>query len=476
VTLANFLAIVRARLRILLLVMGATVLTAVIVSLLLPKKYLAVASVLVDAKPDPVSALIYPGLASPAFMATQVDVLGSDRVALRVVRDLKLTESPEIRQQWQDDTQGEGTVEQWLIDVLKKSVDIQPSKESNVISVAYKAPDPRFAAALANAYVQAYIATSLELQVGPAKQYNTFFDDRAKAARASLEAAQTKLSNFQRQNGILVDDERMDIETARMNELSSQLVAFQGLSAESSSRQAQATGGSGDRLQEVLMNPVVGQLKADLSRSEARLQELTTRYGDNYPQVVEARANIAELRARVEAETRRVTGGATVTNTINRQREADTRAALEAQRVKVLRMKAMRNEGSVLQRDVDSAQRAFEGVSARLTQSGLESQSTQSNVNVLSPAMAPVKPSSPKILLNTALSIVVGLIFGIGVALLLELRDRRVRGIDDIMDALKLPILGVMPKPGTRRSGPQRLLGMEQRVLGNNVAPNKGAA
>lgn len=475
-TLANFIAIVRARLWVLLLVTGVTVVTAVVISLLLPKKYVAVASVVIDAKPDPVTALIYPGLASPALMATQVDVLGSDRVALRVVRDLKLTESPDIRQQWQDDTDGEGTVEQWLIELLKKNVDIQPSKESNVISVAYKAPDPRFAAALANAFVQAYIATSVELQVGPAKQYNTFFDDRAKVARAALEAAQTKLSSFQRQNGILVDDERLDVETARMNELSSQLVALQGLSAESSSRQAQATSGAGDRLQEVLMNPVIGQLKADLARSETRLQELSTRYGDNHPQVVEARANIAELRARIDAETRRVTGGATVSNNINRQREADTRAALEAQRAKVLRMKAMRNEATVLQRDVDSAQRAFESVTARLTQTGLESQTTQSNANVLSPAIAPVKPSSPKILLNTALSVVVGLIFGTGLALLLELRDRRVRGVEDVIEALKLPILGVMPKPGARRSGQQRLLGMEQRVLGNSVLPGKGAA
>lgn len=475
-TLANFIAIVRARLWLLLVVMGVTVVTAVAVSFLLPKKYLAIASVVVDAKPDPVSAMIYPGLASPAFMATQVDVLGSDRVALRVVRDLKLTENSDIRQQWQDATDGQGTVEQWLSDSLKRSLDIQPSKESNVISVAYKAPDPRFAAALANAFVQAYIATTLELRVDPAKQYNNFFDDRAKAARAALEAAQVRLTNFQRQNGIVVNDERLDIEMARLSELSTQLVTFQALSAESSSRQAQAAGASADRLQEVLNNPVIGQLKSDLNRSETRLKELNTRYGDNHPQVVEARANISELRSRVNSETRRVSGGATVANTINRQREADTRGALEAQRATVLKLKSMRDEGSVLLRDLESAQRAFEGVSARLTQSGLESQSTQSNVNVLSQAVAPVTPSSPNILLNTALSIVVGLVLGTGIVLLLELRDRRVRGIDDVMEALKLPILGVMPKPGTRRSGPQRLLGMEQRVLGNNVAPSKGAA
>ena len=475
-SLANFIAIVRARLWLLLGVMLATVVTALVISLMLPKKYLATASVVVDAKPDPVSALIYPGLASPAFMATQVDVLISDRVALRVVRDLKLTENAEIRQQWLEDAGGQGTIEQWLSGSLKQGLDVRPSKESNVISVAYQAPDPRFAAALANAFVQAYIATTLELRVDPAKQYNSFFDDRAKAARAALEAAQTRLSNFQRQNGIVVNDERVDVEMARLNELSSQLVTFQALSAESSSRQAQAAGASADRMQEVLNNAVIGQLKSDLNRSEARLRELSTRYGDNHPQVVETRANIAEVRARVDAETRRVSGGAAVANTINRQREADTRAALEAQRSKVLKLKSMRDEGSVLTRDLESAQRAFEGVSARLTQSGLESQSTQSNVNMLSQAVAPVSPSSPNVFVNTALSVVVGLILGVGIALLLELRDRRVRGIFDVIEALRLPILGVMPKPGTRRSGPQRLLGMEQRVLGNSVVPSKGTA
>lgn len=473
---ANFIAIVRARWWLLLLVLATTVATAVIVSLNLKKKYMATASIVVDAKPDPVSALIYPGLASPAFMATQVDVLISDRVALRVVRDLKLTDNNEIRDQWQAETGGQGTVEQWLSGVLKGNLDVKPSRESNVISVNYQASDPRFAAALANAFVQAYIATTLELRVDPAKQYNTFFDDRAKAARATLEAAQTRLSAFQRQNGIVVNDERVDVEMARLNELSSQLVTMQALAAESTSRQAQAAGASADRLQEVLNNAVIGQLKSDLNRSEARLQELNTRYGENHPQVVEAKANIAEVRSRIDAETRRVGGGAAVSNTINRQREGETRRALEAQRAKVLRLKSTRDEGSVLMRDLESAQRAFEGVSARLTQSGLESQTTQSNVNMLTQATAPLKPSSPKILVNTGLSVVVGLLLGLGITLLLELLDRRVRSAADVVTALGLPLLGVLPKPGSRRLGARRSLAMEQRVLGINAASSKGAA
>ncbi|MBX9793084.1 MAG: chain length determinant protein EpsF [Burkholderiaceae bacterium] len=473
---ANFIAIVRARWWLLLLVLVATVGTAVIVSFQLPKKYLATASVVVDAKPDPISALIYPGMGTPAIMATQVDVLISDRVAFRVVRDLKLAESKDVREQWRSETEGKGTIEQWLSASLQKNLDVKPSRDSNVISVSYLAPDPEFAAALANAFVQAYIATNLELRVDPAKQFNTFFDDRAKAARVTLEAAQTKLSAFQRQNGIVVNDERVDVEMSRLNELSSQLVALQAVSAESTSRQAQAAGASADRLQEVLLNPVIGQLKSDLNRSETRLQELQTRYGENHPQVIEAKANIAQVRSRVEAETRRVSGGAAVSSAINRQREAEIRAALEAQRAKVLRLKSTRDEGSVLMRDLESAQRAFEGVSARLTQSGLESQTTQSNVNMLTQAVPPLNPSSPRIAINTALSIVVGLLLGLGIVVLLELRDRRVRSNLDVVNALGLPLLGVIPKPGSRRSGVRRSLAMKQRVLGMSVARGKGAA
>lgn len=112
------------------LVVLLTTLTAFCVSLVLPKKYVATASVVVDAKPDPISALIYPGLASPAFMNTQVDVIGSDRVALRVVRDLRLAEVPAIREQWQTATGGEGTIEQWLINFLQTNMDVKPSRRA----------------------------------------------------------------------------------------------------------------------------------------------------------------------------------------------------------------------------------------------------------------------------------------------------------------------------------------------------------
>lgn len=226
----------------------------------------------------------------------------------------------------------------------------------------------------------------------------------------------------------------------------------------------------------MLNNPVISGLKVDLSRAEARLQELSARLGDRNPQVVEAKANIAALRTKIDAETRRVTGSVGVSDTITRQRVADVRAALDAQRAKVLRMKAVRDEGAVLQRDVESAQRAYEMVTQRLNQTTLESQTRQSNVNLLTAAAPPLERSSPKPLLNTALAVLLGGLLAIGVALLLEVMDRRVRGVEDVPATLGLPVIGVLPLPGARKLiGRNQLALGQQRVIGQLAAPARGA-
>jgi chain length determinant protein EpsF len=465
-TFGQFLAILRARWWVVLLIIAAAVGTTLVVSLLLPKQYKATGSVVIDFKPDPLSTVMFGGMASPAFMATQVDIVQSDRVAQRVVRNLKLAQNPQIRSQWQDETNGQGSIESWLGSVFQRNMDVQPSRESSVISISYRAPDPRFAAALANAFVQAYIDTSLELRVDPARAYSGFFETRTKDAREALEAAQTRLSTFQKEKGIVASDERLDIENSRLNELSSQLTALQALAAESSSRQTQAQGAQGDRITEVLNNGLILGIKSDISRGEARLRELSTRYGDAHPLVQETKANLDELRSRLEMETRKVTSSVSLTNNVNRSRESDVRVALDAQRQKVLALKAVRDEGLVIIRDVENAQRAYDAIQQRFTQTSLESQTTQSNINVLSQAAPPLEPASPKVLLNTVLALFVGTLLAVSTALALELRDRRVRSVDDITAAIELPVIGVMPKPDSRLAlGAKNVSQMQQRLL-----------
>jgi chain length determinant protein EpsF len=476
-SLAEFLSILRARRWPAILILALTFGSAVAVSLMLPKKYTATSSLIFDlARPDPLAAAAYWSNPSPSFLSTQVDVIRSERVALHVVRALRMAEDAKARQEWVESTRGQGSLEIWLANGIQKMMEVVLSRDSNVIKIVVRANKPELAAMLANTLARSYLDVSLDLRVDPARQYSAFFDSRAKQLRADLERAQSRLSAYQREKGIIATDDRLDFETQQLNQLSMQLTALQALSAESSSRQAQAVGGSGDRLQEVINNPMLAGLRGDLTRAEGRLQELNARLGDNHPQVVEAKANIAALRSRLDADTRRVTGSVGVTNTINRAREGEIRAALEAQRAKVLRMKTVRDEGSVLYRDVENAQRAYDGVLARLNQTNLESHATQSNANLLAEATAPLFPSSPKLLVNGALSLAVGLLLAVGAAVALELSDRRIRTVDEVTRLLGLPVIGTLPKHGAKAMFGRRSTGLiGHQLVGTLPPPVRGA-
>lgn len=474
--LANVIAVLKARWLPAVLAFALVFGAAIGYTMLAPKMYTATATLVIDIKPDPVTSMLYGGAASPAMMNTQVEVIRSDRVALRVVRNLKLTEVPAIRKLWEKVSKGDGTIEDWLVEFMLKNLDVQVARAgSNVVNVAYRGTEPQFVAAIANAFVQAYLETAVELRVDPAREYSGFFGKQVDEARAALEAAQQKLSKFQQDQGIIVTDERYDVEMSRLNMLSQQLVSIQALSNESSSRQAQVAANA-DRLSDVLNNPLVASLKGEVSKAEARVKELNSRYGDQHPQVLEAKATLQELRSRLATETRNVTGSVSVSANIDRAREGQVRASLEEQRAKVLRMKQVRDQGSVLQRDVENAQRSYDLLLNRYNQSNLESQNRQSNASMLARASPPGAPSSPKVAANMLIGLFFGLAVGIGVAFTLEQLDKRIRVPADAVNALGLPVIGIMPTPTIgRRMRVQLAQAQDRMISGRRLpAPPKG--
>jgi len=443
-TYQQFVLILKARWKIILSIFSTVVVLVIALSLILPKQYTASASVLVDVKStDPIYGPMIQAQLMPGYMTTQVDIITSDRVAQRVVRMLGLDKNPDAIAQWQDEGEGKGTVVGFFADLLQKKLDVKPSRESSVISIGFTGSTPEFAAGVANAFARAYIDTNLELKVEPAKEYASWFGERAKQLRDNLEAAQSRLSAYQKEKGIVATDDRLDVENARYAELSSQLTAIQAQRADSSSRQRQASGRM-DTSPDVINSPVIQQLRADVARQEAKLKEMAGQLGQNHPQYQRAQAELDALKSKLDAEMRQVASSVGTSNVVNQQREAELRASLEAQKKKVLELRAQRDEAAVLLKDVETAQRAYDLVGQRLSQTSLESQTQQTNIAVLTPAEPPIKHSSPKLLLNTILACFLGGLLGVGVALLLELANRRIRSTEDIADALGVPVLAVL--------------------------------
>lgn len=439
-SLTQFLLILRARWLVALLAFAVTVGTTVVVSLMLPKQYTASTAVVVDVKsPDPVTGVMMAGMMAPGYMATQVDIINSDRVAKTVVAQLGLDRNPSVRAQWQEATQGKGTPLDWLAGNLRKNLDVVPSRESNVINIEFTGNDPAFAAAIANAFARSYIDVNLELRVGPAREFAKFFDEQTKSARLRLETARKALTDYQQANGITAADERLDYETTRLNEISSQLTQIQAQTTDSRSKRES---GASDTVAEVIQNPVINGLKADIARLEGNLKESSANLGQNHPQILSMRSEIDTLRAQLASETRKITSSIDTTYQVGRQREAQLRAALAAQKERVLQLNKQRDEIQLLRSELESAQRQFETVSARASQTNIESQTSQTNISLLNPATVPADPSKPKVLLNVAVSIFLGTLLGVGLALVLELINRRVRSAEDLSDLPNLPMLG----------------------------------
>jgi succinoglycan biosynthesis transport protein ExoP len=438
-----FLEIMRARWRIFVFVLVLTVGAATGVSLLIPKQYTATASVLVDVKtPDPIQGVIMQSTSVPGYIATQVDTIKSSRVSRKVIARLKLDQQPQLRQQWQDETNGEGDFIEWLGALLGKKLDVIPSRESSIISISYTASDRQFAAALANAYSQAYLEVAIEMRVNPAKQYASLFQAQSDQMRKEVEAAQARLSEFQSKSGLLANDERLDTEVAKLSELSSQLVFVQSQANESLSKRTQSSANS----PEVINNALIVSLQTELSRQEARLKELTSKFGPAHPQVQEAEATIGELRRKISADTNRVSDSLSVSSKVNIQRLNQAKAEVEAQRIKVAKLKELRDQVGILQKDVENAQRSYEAVRSRQLQSTLDANSNQTNITEFEHASEPAKHSSPKLLLNIMLALFLGSALGVIAAVATELSDRRVRSVHDLEIILGSPVTVAFPE------------------------------
>jgi chain length determinant protein EpsF len=439
--LRQILLILRLRWWVVVGTLLTAVALAVVISKLLPKQYTSETTLVLDVRTDPLVATLVPSFSAPSYVATQTEILLSERVATRVVKMLGLAQNPKAVEQWREETEGRLPLETFYGQQMLRGLKVEPGRGSSLLTVSFTASDAKFAAAGANAFAQAYMDTVVELKVDPAREYARFFDERIKQLRGDLEAAQERLSAFQQKKGIVVTNERMDQEVSRLTSLETALAAALTEQADASSRQA---GSGGEASADVVASASVQSLRGELARAQAQLTEIGARFGTSHPQRIEAEARVAELRNQIAAEMRRVGGGTASVNRIATQKVAELKGMVEAQKRAVLQLRSQRDEASVLLRDVDTAQRAYDAVAQRRTQLATEAQAEQTPARVLSPAIEPLNPSKPNLVKNALVGVILGLLGGVGLAFLLEVIDRRVRSAEDLMAYGDVPVLGVM--------------------------------
>ena len=459
-TLQQFFTILWARKWLVISLLSVTLLITTIISVLMPKQYVATTSLYLEQRAiDPITGSMMPTQLMSGFIATQSDIISSHNVALKVVDKLNLTENKEYQEDFVK-AKGKGDIRDWIADALLKNLTVNPSHESSIIQVNYKSTDPNFSVEAANAFGKSYIETTIDLRLQPAQQNADWFETQLDSLRQKMENSRERLSTYQQSSGIVSSDNRLDIEDARLNEISQQLVANQGRTYELTARKQQLTkalenNNNFESLQEIINNSFVQTLKSELSRAEANFAEISVKVDRNHPQYQQAAAEVANLKKKIGNEISTVLNGINNSVAASKHRDEILTNELSKQKAKVLALKKQHNQIDVLNEEVQNAQKTYDGAMQRSVQTRMESEASLSNIAILNPAIMPQKHDSPKLTLNLFLGMFLGTLLGIGSALLAELFDRRIRAPIDISSNLNLPVFGVMTKPLT----PKKLSG-----------------
>lgn len=442
---SEFLIALRARRKAFAITLAAVIMTAVAVALVVPKKYVANATLLMDVRDE---QQMTPGrlLRDRGYLTTQMELIRSGRVAGQVVRDLKLAAKPGVREAWEQATGGAIPIEDWLATGLidKLRVDVVAG---NVLNVQFSSSDPKHATAVANGFAKAYLDTALSLRTEPTREAASWFEGQLKSMRSQLTEAQTKVASFQKAKGITSTEERSDIEVARLDTLSGQYSTARNATYEAIAKHKQAlelvqSGIDIDALPEVLSSGHIGSLKLDLARVEQRLDQEGTVLGENHPQYLRTKAEIQAINDKIKHEVKKLVAGLGNTVQQAKKREEELKTALQAQNDRVIGMKDARIELSAMMRDVDNAQRSYDAVLARYMTNKIESSAKSTNVALLTPAVEPMTPAQPKVGLISGLAVLIGAMLAAAVVFVLESMDRRVRTRADLETRLAVPSLG----------------------------------
>jgi succinoglycan biosynthesis transport protein ExoP len=449
--LNQFILALRARRKAFVIAFAVTIATALAVALILPKKYVATATLLIDTRDE---QTMTPGRMTSreraSYVATQIDLLKSTRVATQVARDLKLAQKPGVREAWERDTGGAGSIDEWIAADLQKNILID-STGSSFLLVNYSSNDPKYASDVANAFTKAYLDTVLFLRTEPTREAAEWFNQQLKTLRTQVADAQNRLNTFQKQKGLFAEDARVDVESSRLSELNTQLMAARNASYDAASRYKQATeivesGVSPEAIPDVLANAHIISLKTALGVVEARRAQESTVLGENHPQYLRTMAELQGLREKLQLETKKVIAG--LGNAVQQtgRREAELQKAIEAQNQRLLTVKDYRIDMTAMTREIESAQRSYDTVLARYMTNKIDATANKANVMLLAPAVAPLKPMHPKVGLIAGLSVVLGALLAGALVYVFEMLDRRVRSRADLEARLAVPSLGRLSK------------------------------
>ncbi|WP_294262976.1 polysaccharide biosynthesis tyrosine autokinase [uncultured Sphingomonas sp.] len=478
VTPVDKTSVIRQYLRIALrwryVIIGAVVACAIIgliVTLLMTPRYTATSTIEISREASQVTNFQgverETSVADQEFYQTQYGLMRSRVLAERVATQLRLVDDKAFFERFSVDqdkpafaqTNGRytaaGRAERQRVagEVLLKNVGVEPTRLSRLVAINFTSPDPVFSQKVANAWAEHFIQTNLERKIQATSYGRNLLQRELGQAKERLDESQRQLVGYAEQQRIInlpaqgsgenQTAERSIVadELASLNTALSQATADR-IQAEARFREAGRAGSSA----EALRNQAINMLRQRRAEAAADYQKLMVQFEPDYPPARALQSQIDQLDRSIAREESRVSGSVQAEYRQAAERENALRQRVEGLKSNYLDLRRRSIQYNIYQQEVDTNRALYDGLLQRFKEIGVAGGVGVNNVAIVDPADVPQKPSSPRMLINLALSLLVGLAIGAGLAFALEQMDEAIADPGEVERRLGLPLLGSVPK------------------------------
>ncbi len=419
--IVQFLRVFWARRAIVLITLVGALLGSYIVVLIVQPRYEATSRVLLNIiRPDTVTGEIMSARSSVAYFDSQIEFIKDYRVTGRVVDEFGWLSDPGRIRAYASRPASDGRdFRRWLAQGVVDSS--SPAVSGIVLEITYRGPTPEIARFGAETMRRVYLEESLALRRREAAKNAEWFTKQAESARELAESAEMTKAAFEKESGIIMQGRESDLDSERLTALAGQASVGPMMSMPSQ-------GASQSSLQ--------------LAQIDSQLAEASQRLGPNHPEMQELRTRrtlVARVVAQEQAASNAATSGATGAAVIAR--------ALQEQKARVLGQRDKVERLRQLQSEVDLRRDQYRTAASRSAQYSLESSIADVGLTPLGVVVTPQNPAFPNKPLILGGAGAMGLGLGLALALLLELLNRRVRGVEDLDLSSEIRCIGVIEQP-----------------------------
>lgn len=428
-SIVQFLRILWARRMLVVAATISCVLGAFIVTQIVPPRYQGQSRVMLDlVKPDPVTGQITSPQFAKAYTRTQIELIKDYRVAGKVVEDLGWLNDPNLIAQYQSRSAGDDRdLKRWAAQRIIDGTNANLIEGSNIMELTFTANSPEVARAVADALREAYIDSTLAYRRETAARTAAWYAEQAVKAKGALATAEAAKATFERENGIVLQEDKTDIDSARLAALAS----------------------AGAPTLSAVMPAGPTPSGAQLAQLDAAIAQASRTLGPNHPDLIAMRQQRTVLAGQASREQSAANSAAGAAASAARVGAG----LLEAQKSKVIGQRDKLEQVKALQAEVDVRRDQFLKASTREADLRLEANIGETGITPLGNAVTPQSPIFPNMPLIMIGSLGFGAAFGVLIALLTELFGRRVRSIEDLAYSVQAPVLAVIPgSPQPRKS------------------------